>query len=146
MIGKLNKSSIFKIEVDEIQRTDLIEKYKGYIKNISSEVNQSQTETESEKHKRNNENKVNSKLAKLANVSPAKLFRYKAIKREGTLEDIAGVQSGEKKVNPIYEEIKLKHRAEEAKQEQRNDVTSVARATEVDHPSRQSSHNAGVGR
>jgi N6-adenosine-specific RNA methylase IME4/ParB-like chromosome segregation protein Spo0J len=97
------------------KRTDLIKKYEGYIKNISCERNQGQSETDSEKHKRNNKNKVNTKLAKLANVSPDKLFRYEAIKREGTLEDIAGIESGEKKIRPTYEDIRQRRRVETAK-------------------------------
>ena len=82
---------------------------------VSCERNQRQTETDSEKHKRNNANKVNSKLAKLANASPDKLFRYEAIKREGTLEDIAGVRSGDKKIRPTYEDMRQRRRVETAK-------------------------------
>ena len=74
------------------KRTDLIEKYKDYVKNFTWVPRYGHPETDSEKRKRQTESTVNTKLAKLANVSPDKLFPYEAIKREGTLEDIAGVE------------------------------------------------------
>ena len=83
--------------------------------NVTSETKYGQPETYSEKRKRQNESTINSKLAKLADVSPAKLFRYEAIKREGTLEDIAGVQSGEKKIFPTYDDMRQRRRVETAK-------------------------------
>ena len=77
----------------------------------------SRQEAQKEKQDRWNENRVNTKLAKIANVSPDKVFKYEAIKKLGTAEDILEVKEGKKKINPTYEELKLKHRAEEAKQE-----------------------------
>ena len=112
-----NLKEEFSALAKEIQgkRTDLIEKYKDYVKDFSCERRSGQIETKKESHKRWNENCVNTKLAKLANVSPDKLFRYEAIKREGTLEDIAGIQSGDKKINPTYEDINQRRRVETAK-------------------------------
>ena len=77
----------------------------------------SRQEAQKEKQDRWNENRVNTKLAKLAGVSRDKVDKYEAIKKLGTAEDILEVKEGKKKINPTYEELKLKHRAEEAKQE-----------------------------
>jgi len=108
MIGNHNKSSIFKIEgFDEIQE----------IFNVCRVPDTGHKETKKESHDRRNENRVNAKLAKIAGISRDKVDKYKAIKKLGTVEDILEVKEGKKKINPTYEELKLKHRAEEARQE-----------------------------
>ena len=40
---------LLELSLAQCKRTNLIEKYEGYIKNISSETNYAQSETESEK-------------------------------------------------------------------------------------------------
>jgi len=74
-------------------------------------------ETNSEKRRRQNENTVNAQLAKIANVSPDKVFKYEAIKKLGKAEEILEVKEGTRKINPTYEEIKRRYRSEEAKKE-----------------------------
>lgn len=110
--------------INQGTRTDLINKYEVYVNNLwwvptSSSLKNLKEEVslKSEKQKEWDENRVRSKLAKIANVSPDKVFKYEAIKKLGKAEEILEVKEGTKKINPTYEEIKRRHRAEEAKQE-----------------------------
>ena len=67
-----------------------------------SELNTRRSETTQENQDRRNKNRVNAKLADLAGVSTAKVFRYKEILEHGTPEEIEEVESGEANIRPTY--------------------------------------------
>jgi len=92
LIGEIRERLEREPEKNQKSGKPLLNQEIKIILNVSCVRKSGQTETDSEKRKRWNENCVNSKLAKLANVSPDKLFRYEVIKRECILEDIAGVE------------------------------------------------------
>jgi hypothetical protein len=98
------------------KRNDLLEKYEDYIKNFCR-VPDSGLESKKEQQDRWNENRVSSKLAKLAGVSRDKMEKYEAIKKIGSVKDILEIREGKKKINPTYDNLRRMHRVEEAKKE-----------------------------
>ena len=96
------------------KRNDLLEKYEDYIKNFWQE---SASDEGKDKQKSWDDNRVNSKLGKIAGVSRDTISKFEAIKKIGSVKDILEIREGKKKINPTYDNLRRMHRVEEAKKE-----------------------------
>ena len=103
------------LEQEAREKQESTQFQKGFT--VTSELKCPRQETDKESQDRRNKNRTNTKLANLAEVSPAKVFRYKEIVEHGTPEEIEAVDSGKAKICPTYDKIKARERVELAQTE-----------------------------